>query len=510
MTMHSTLLNALLLTAFMIGSAGGQDFPSTIDRFAGETRIASQPPLPLHLELHQTGMVISGTIAIPMGEFQIDAKREDGSISGHFEGPGGRGSVTLTIVSGSMTGNFTLGEAHGTIVAQRTNVDAQTFFKPPAEKLVLTSVEWLEDLDRLVEILTQEHAAPFHKTSRGSFEGEVARIRKAIPDLKGTAVALEFHKLAALIGDGHTKVSLPLEQRRLPLEFFWFDDGLRVVGASLEHCDLLGARLVAVNGVGVHDVVERLRSFVPAGETEWFVREAVADLFGKPDVLVAAEVVDLPSVDMTLEVAGGYRKSVRLAASSSMVDWGILNGGAPQWRKHENQDFWTEALADGSIYVNWRSYNNLTQHAAALLEDLDAQHPRRLIIDLRDNSGGDYNAGRAFIEEIGRRPWLNTAGTLYVLIGRTTFSAAMTNAVDFKKMTNAVLVGEPAGAAPNNWQEVRQFHLPNSGLRVGVSTLYYNFLPGEALVRPDLEAAPEPGDWGAAQDAGIRLILSRN
>lgn len=236
-----------------------------------------------------------------------------------------------------------------------------------------------------------------------------------------------------MLGDGHTKVSLPREQRRLPLEFLWFDDGLRVVGASREHFELLGARLIAVNAVGVHDIVERLRSFVSAGETEWFVREAVADLLSKPDVLVAAEIADIASADLTFEVTGGHRKSFRLAASSPMADWSILNGGAPRWRTKEDQGFWTEALADGSIYVNWRSYSNLTQDAAALLQDLDAQHPRRLIIDLRDNSGGDYNAGRAFIEEIGRRPWLNTAETLYVLIGRATFSAGMTNAVDLRR-----------------------------------------------------------------------------
>ena len=107
------------------------------------------------------------------------------------------------------------------------------------------------------------------------------------------------------------------------------------------------------------------------------------------------------------------------------------------------------------------------------------------------------------------RPWLNQRGLLYVLIGRKTFSAAMTNAVDFKNTTDAILVGEPAGAAPNNWQEVRRFHLPNSGLRVRVSTRYYEFLPGKSEVLPDLNVRPEPGDWGSPQDGGVRLILAQ-
>jgi hypothetical protein len=113
------------------------------------------------------------------------------------------------------------------------------------------------------------------------------------------------------------------------------------------------------------------------------------------------------------------------------------------------------------------------------------------------------------IEDIASRPWLNRRGKLYVMIGRKTFSAAMTNAIDLHRMTEAILVGEPVGAAPNNWQEVRRFHLPNSGLRVGVSTRYYEFLPGRAELLPELPAPPEPDDWGSPQDAAVRAVLSQ-
>lgn len=58
------------------------------------------------------------------------------------------------------------------------------------------------------------------------------------------------------------------------------------------------------------------------------------------------------------------------------------------------------------------------------------------------------------------------------VIGRNTLSAAMTNAADFLKETNAILVGEPTGARPNGWQEKGQFTLPNSHLVVSVSTRY--------------------------------------
>lgn len=393
-------------------------------------------------------------------------------------------------------------------LAQRTTLDAQAFFEPQQEKLDLATAQWLDDLDRLAEILTEEHASPFHHTSRDAFESEVARVRAAIPDLDGLGVALQLHKLGALIGDGHTEVTLPRDQPRLPVEFFWFEDGLRVVGISADHQELLGSRLVAVNGVSVATFVERLRPFIPAGETEWFFRGRLPDAISSPGILAAAGILGGSSVALTLEGDDGDHAEIALTATSDPGERVLFNGAAPLWRRNETLSFWTEPLADGSLYVNWRSYDRLAEHVAALLEDLDAAPPRRLIVDLRDNTGGDYNAGRAFVEAIARRPWLNQRGVLYVLIGRATFSAAMTNAVDFKTTTNAILVGEPAGAAPNNWQEVRRFTLPNSGLRVGVSTLHYAFLPGEAEVRPDLNVGPVPSDWGAPVDASVRLVLS--
>ena len=58
--------------------------------------------------------------------------------------------------------------------------------------------------------------------------------------------------------------------------------------------------------------------------------------------------------------------------------------------------------------MNWRSYNDLATHAADLLKEIDARHPRRLIIDMQVNRGGNFNLGRAFISEIApamaRRP----------------------------------------------------------------------------------------------------------
>jgi hypothetical protein len=468
----------LLLSIAIGGTAFAQDVSAAeTERFGGDAQIGSQPPFPIHLELRRSADAVTGTVSVPSGNFElVDAQGAD-TIIGRFRGDGGSGALTLRVDGDVLAGVFNLEGQPGVITARRTSQAAEAFFRPPEQQFDLTTAQWLVDLDRMVEVLTREHASPFHRVSREQFERDVARVRGAIPKLDGVAVALEFRKLGAMIGDGHTSVELPHRRPRLPIEFYWFEDGLRVVGVSATHQNLLGA--------------------------------SVPDLVNNPDVLRAIGIDARLSFAFTFETVEGTQKQVKIAAETEVGERVTLGNSTPLWQRNETQGFWNEWLADGSVYVNWRSYDGLADQGAALLQSLDAKHPRRLIIDLRDNDGGDYTVGRTFIEGIRSRPWLSQRGVLYVMIGRRTFSAAMTNAVDFKHKTEAILVGEPAGAAPNNWQEVRRFQLPNSGLRVGVSTRYYEFLPGKSEVLPDLLASPELSDWGSPQDEGVRLILDQ-
>jgi C-terminal processing protease CtpA/Prc len=99
-----------------------------------------------------------------------------------------------------------------------------------------------------------------------------------------------------------------------------------------------------------------------------------------------------------------------------------------------------------------------------------------LVIDIRNNTGGNFKKVRKLlIPGLKKRPNVCSPGHLFVLTGPVTFSAAMTNAVDLRRECNAILVGEPTGARPNQYQEGRSFLLPSSKLRVTVSTRYYAF-----------------------------------
>src|SRR5687767_15070890 len=108
------------------------------------------------------------------------------------------------------------------------------------------------------------------------------------------------------------------------------------------------------------------------------------------------------------------------------------------------------------------------------------------------------------------RSAINQKGRLFVVVGRATFSAAMVNAIDFRKQTNAILVGEPIGERPNSYSENDEMTLPNSRLVVSYSTRYYQFVDEDVpAVLPDERIDPSWADFRAGRDAVMDWILSR-
>ena len=98
-----------------------------------------------------------------------------------------------------------------------------------------------------------------------------------------------------------------------------------------------------------------------------------------------------------------------------------------------------------------------------------------------------------------------------MIVGRRTFSAALANAIDFRKDTNAILVGEPIGERPNSYSENDEMTLPNSRLVVSYSTRYYKFVDEDVpAVLPDVRIDPSWPEFRAGRDPVMDWILAHD
>jgi hypothetical protein len=198
-------------------------------------------------------------------------------------------------------------------------------------------------------------------------------------------------------------------------------------------------------------------------------------------------------------------------ASLMSQQWVYPFRQAPLSRQLPDEAFWSRYLPDSRIvYCNFRGYAGIEKNAAELLELVQKNHPEKVIVDLRQNGGGDYNLGKTFvIDPLRDLPGINKMGHLFVLIGPLTFSAGMVNAAQFRSETAALLVGEPIGEKPNSFQEAREMHLPNTHLIARYSTEKYNFADkGENVIRPDKLVEWDWKSYQAGRDPVLEWVLN--
>jgi hypothetical protein len=77
------------------------------------------------------------------------------------------------------------------------------------------------------------------------------------------------------------------------------------------------------------------------------------------------------------------------------INLSYVAGAAPIWARQPDQSLWREVREGGALYVNFRADDELRSRTEALFADVDRLRPRRMILDMRDNSGGDFTLFRA-------------------------------------------------------------------------------------------------------------------
>jgi hypothetical protein len=428
-----------------------------------------------------------------------------------FDADGNPGTIDADLAEGTLRGTFRVEDDTGTVELQRT-ADAKPP-TPPAPDLNLDVAKWREDLHFLARELPKRHADAFHQMPRAQFESSVAELDGRLGRLGGDEVYVGLNRIANLVGDGHTHIQFPPDRAALPLSLEEFGDEYRVVRVARGLERALGARLVKVHDTPVAHARELLLTMTPAGETIELRRSRVTSFLTLGLVLHGFGITprrDIARLTLADDAGGEFVVEARALRPGEEPEWVWVYGEPPLYRQKPDESFWYTHLADSrAVYGNFRGYRGLARHAGELLAFVREKRPDKLVIDLRQNGGGDYTEGlKHLIDPLRELPEINAKGHLFVLVGPRTFSAAMANAAQFRSRTAAILVGQTIGERPNSYQEVRQMTLPNSRLVVRYSTRYYKFVEGsENVVRPDHEVIPTWAEYKAGRDPVLEWVL---
>lgn len=526
--MRKTKVGVVLVTLFVgllaitlnaqAQEKGGQSSAAApvAGHYEGVIRTSLLGDVPVKLDLRYDDQKLTGAMQTPLGQINVTGgSYEAGRLTIRMEANGDEAAFTGRLADGKLTGDFSGFGQTGKVELQRTG-DA-----PPAVdtrvRLTQSKAAWREDLRYLAGEIPRRHKNAFHSITREQFERAVAELDARIPNLNDTQIALNLSRIAAMIGDGHTRVLWNWSYPRVPLSFFWFGNELRVVATAEAYRSALGARVVRIGRASLAEAVALARPFVHQGENEWYVLSESAGFLEYPALLHAIGLApEAARAQYTLEDERGKRLIVELQPLPPDVRavWLDAAQKPPLYRQRPDEPLWYTYLPESeTVYFNFKAYpsrNDFKKFAQDLFTFIDKNPVKRLVVDMRQNGGGDLTRGREYIiPEIKKRAGLNRRGHLFVVTGRWTYSAGMANATDFRKETNAILVGEPTGGRPNGYQENRDFMLPNSHLKVWVSTEFYKFqeqdTPG---VMPDKRIDPDWASYRAGRDPVMEWILA--
>jgi dienelactone hydrolase len=346
-----------------------------------------------------------------------------------------------------------------------------------------------DDVQLAAQHLRDDHPNLFHDLSPAQFDVAVADLSGHADSLDDDQLLVGLMRLGAMPGvrDGHTGI-FPLNpaNRRLlhayPIRMYTFADGTYVVGQA-GGSDLLRARVVAVGGRPIDDVIAAVSPLVPHDNDSTLTLRATTYL-NTPEVLRGLGLVpDLGPVTFTFE-RGGNRFAAGLTPLT-VPEYGRgigdlehpllprgITAAVPPYVARRNQQIWTTTLAGKRVF--YIGYNETLVSTAAVARRLSkavkAKRLRAVIVDLRLNGGGD-NHTYAYLLDAVRRA--SKTERIVVLISRMTFSAAENFAADLERVAHPIFVGEPSGGSPNLYGDTANTLLPASGVELRVAKIYW-------------------------------------
>ncbi|MFA0813196.1 S41 family peptidase [Microbulbifer epialgicus] len=378
--------------------------------------------------------------------------------------------------------------------------------------------DWIEDIDYFQQELQKKHINLYHSISEKQLTEELSRLKSDLPSLSENQLLVEMMRISRLIDDGHTQVAFWEEDIGFfPFRFATFAGELRLVTVSEAHRHLLGYKLKAINDTPIEEVMRRLSPVVQGVENAHSLKVRLATQVKVAQILDGIGITDgTERANYTFTNDAGNSKTasvspVSMEKFSKQLTHRIFPKQIPFGSKSivDSENLWMSANEEvQTAYIYFRrypSFSDMEDFSKDIEDFLERKNIKNLIIDFRENGGGDFFVGLGMAWRLVLVDSLDWDHGIYTLISNKTYSAAMSNAAQYRQLLNAKLVGEPTGGNPVGYQDMGQFSLPNSEWTITYSKRNYKFQDAFTEgVQPDVLIEP---DWQSYQQ-GVDRPLS--
>lgn len=342
----------------------------------------------------------------------------------------------------------------------------------PATKVPLLSAEALQaDFDLLFDGLRSAHFELFARRSETEYRALHAQMRAQMTQpMSLTDAQLQFQRFVAYGRVAHARIELPTEPwsrfreaggRAFPLSFRVVGEAVHVLDNYSGHDALAtGARVLAVDGEPALAWLHRMGDLVSA-DSDYLLE---VQLERTLPMLVWLQRGEVDGFELEVEGAAGERERLRLPARTRTEALASEQKQPPRFaldfnvRAATGLDDGIAYLRPGPFYDNRDGADGPWDPSAFRLfidrafVDFRSARATRLLIDLRDNPGGDNSFSDHLLAYIANRPF-RFAREFDMRASpqtRAAFAARIAEEGDVSSITarlQAAMAGVPDGAA---------------------------------------------------------------
>ncbi|MBP6014238.1 MAG: hypothetical protein KBA31_18565 [Alphaproteobacteria bacterium] len=364
----------------------------------------------------------------------------------------------------------------------------------------------LKDIDVFrTEFLAKDRS--YVPAARAEAEARLNQLARKADELSQAYFELEISRIVSLADNGHTAFFPGPRSRRynrVEIRLVPFGEEFFVLRAKAANADLLGARLIAIDGkpmAAYRDVARTLQGGLPA----WRDRNA-GYFFESPEQMQALGLLgQSDAATYRFQTRTGSTVERRLAAEPANPNRPRANADRwlfPEAMPAENGAWmsplalarapwsltepdaafrWRWAAEINAPVIDFRQNNDSEKRpiASFLAEAeamLKARRPQHVVLDMRLNGGGDLNTTRDFMQALPKL----VPGRILVLTSPWTFSAAISSVGYVRQAAGArvTIIGEAVGDRLNFFSEGSVVELPHSKIEMLNATERHDYATG--------------------------------
>ncbi|MER3317355.1 MAG: hypothetical protein RIB79_03620 [Allomuricauda sp.] len=384
---------------------------------------------------------------------------------------------------------------------------------------------WTRDIGYLEKRIKELHYSPHHAISKADFSKEMQDIKASIASLSDEEIIVKLMRVVGSLGNGHNLI-IPTSPKKgalkkLPIQFYYFNDGIFIIDAEEGLKQWIGYKVEFVENTPIEEALQKTNA-VNARDNDMQTLWLGPYYLGLPDVLKDLGIIkNTDQVTITLSDVSGNIQKVKM----NPISWNftgfpklskLKDSPQPLFLSKTEDPYWYKILPQqNAIYVQ---FNIVTEKKEQSLNDFNIElrnrikqnNTQHLILDIRHNHGGNGSILPPMLKTIINFEVMHPDGTVFVLMGRETFSAAQNLLTDITKYTNAILVGEPSGSKPNHIGEAGWFKLPYSGLMGLISTQFHQTSKAEdhrKWIAPHIPVGLSSTEYFTGNDKAMTTIM---